>query len=341
MANATRFLAKSLSLIIIFALCGFLTLAFLLYQGEDGEIKDVVIPRHSSLKQVVEILSDDEIVNHPFLFKCLLRVTGGSHKVRAGEFHFKHDMKAYEAIYALYYSEPVTHQVTIPEGWTGRQIASVLAAQGLIDPQKFLALVYSQSGPKKYGVNLPNYEGLLFPDTYLFSKVDGEEHILERMVSHFFQKVNKPIADEAKARGMTIEQALTLASIIEKETGVPTERALVSSVFHNRMMKHMRLQSDPTTIYGIPNFNGHLSRADLERYTPYNTYVIPGLPPGPICNPGLDAVLAAIRPASTSYYYFVSNNNGSHIFSETYAQHARKVFTYHPPVSRRLGRVGN
>jgi UPF0755 protein len=220
------------------------------------------------------------------------------------------------------------HQVTIPEGWNIRQISGILAQAGLIDPAKFLALALSPEGPKRYQINLPNYEGLLFPDTYAFSKVDGEERILERMEQRFKEKVNQPILDEMKAKKLTLEKTLTLASIIEKETGVAEERPLVSSVFWNRLAKGMRLQSDPTTMYGIPNFSGRLTKADLQAYTPYNTYVIPALPPGPICNPGLASILAAIRPASTRYFYFVSNNNGRHIFSETYGEHSRHVNAY-------------
>ena len=132
----------------------------------------------------------------------------------------------------------------------------------------------------------------------------------------------------ATEKKMSLLELVTLASIVEKETGNPTERELVSSVFHNRIKKRMRLQSDPTTIYGIANFNGNLTKADLLRYSPYNTYVIYGLPPGPIASPGLAALKATLNPAQTNYLYFVANGQGKHLFSETYEKHSRYVNTY-------------
>lgn len=149
------------------------------------------------------------------------------------------------------------------------------------------------------------------------------------MVQGLLKKWNKDYQDDAKKAGMSFEQVMTLASIVEKETGAANERELVSSVFHNRLNRHMPLQSDPTTIYGLlPGFNGNLTKADLQKYTPYNTYRIPSLPPGPIASAGDAAIRAVLHPANTDYLYFVSNNQGSHIFSKTYSQHARQVTTW-------------
>ena len=178
---------------------------------------------------------------------------------------------------------------------------------------------------ERFNLSTPSLEGFLYPDTYSFSRIDAEEKIVERMVGRFFEKFTNEYREELKANGWTLEKLVTLASIVEKETGVGDERGLVSSVFHNRLKKRMRLQSDPTTIYGIRDFNGNITKADLQRYTPYNTYVIPGLPPGPIANPGLASLMAALRPTQSDFLYFVSNNQGSHFFSKTYGQHAGHV----------------
>jgi UPF0755 protein len=300
-----------------------------LYQGSpDGEIKDIIIPRKATLTQVSEILSEQGVIHQSRLFKILLRLTRGASKVRAGEFRFREGMRAIDALMVLYHGEPIVHQITVPEGWTARQIAQILAAEKLIDEKRFLDLTLTAQGPTKYKVESPTLEGYLFPDTYAFSKVDGEERIIDRMVQTFLQKYDHEFRAEVEKSGMSMNDFVTLASIVEKETGADGERELVSSVFHNRLNKKMKLQSDPTTIYGIPDFNGNLTRADLHRYSPYNTYVIPSLPPGPIANPGLAALRATLHPATTKYLYFVSNNHGRHLFSETYEQHARRVNTF-------------
>lgn len=302
---------------------------YMLFRGNaHGEVREILIGRGSTLAHVSQVLYQNEVIQNPTLFKILLRVTGGSSKVRAGEFRFKTHMNALSALSVLYTGEPIVHQVTIPEGWNARQIADALSAVKLADPRRFLELTLSRAAAAKYKLNTPSLEGFLYPDTYAFSRVDGEERIVDRMVQQFFQHYNKELKADAEAQGMPIEHLVTLASIIEKETGNANERELVSSVFHNRLRKRMRLQSDPTTIYGIPGFNGNLTKEDLKRYSPYNTYVINGLPPGPIASPGLATLKATLHPADSDYLYFVSDNKGSHIFSKTYGEHSRHVTGY-------------
>jgi UPF0755 protein len=246
-----------------------------------------------------------------------------------------------DALFVVYNSEPIVHPVTVPEGWTVRQIASLLAKAGLADEQKFLSVTLTPQAAAKYHINGPSLEGFLFPDTYTFSKIDGEDKIVDRMVQRFFSKFDKSMQAEAAAQHFTTEQLVTLASIIEKETGAPEERNLISSVYRNRLDKHMRLQADPTTIYGIANFNGNLTRRDLETPTPYNTYTFIGLPPGPIASPGYASLVAALHPAKTRFLYFVSNNHGSSIFSETYAEHSRNVNTWQVEYfKKRPGQIG-
>ncbi len=298
---------------------------FSFYTGQGAEEKDVLIPRGLPIGKVGALLQEQGVISSPRLFKALALLSGGSRRIKAGEFSFKTQMGPANALLVLYTSEPIQHAVTIPPGWNARQIASLLAAEKLADPAKFLALVFSPSTVAKYKLHAPSLEGYLFPDTYTFSRIDSEDKIVERMVQEFFSRVDQALISTANARGLTLNQLVTLASIIEKETGVPSERELISSVFHNRLKKKMRLQSDPTTIYGIADFDGNLTRKHLTTPSAYNTYTLSGLPPGAIASPGLAALQATVNPAKSNYLYFVANNQGGHVFSETYAEHSRKV----------------
>lgn len=316
------------------------TVATVLYHGSsEGDISDIIIPHGTSLARVSEILKEQGIVDRPTLLKILLRLTGGTSRVRAGEFRFRKNMRVIDAMWVFYHDAPIVHQVTIPEGFNVRQIAVLLASEKLVDEKRFLDLTLTPLSAKKYNLDAPNLEGFLYPETYTFSKVDGEEKIIGVMVQHFMDVYNKDLKADADAQKVSLLQLVTLASIIEKETGVDDERPKVSSVFHNRLKKKMKLQSDPTTIYGLTNYQGKLHKKDLLTPTAYNTYTISGLPPGPISNPGEASLKAALHPANTKFLYFVSNNQGSHIFSETYEQHSRHVNNYqvrkHPKVIKK------
>ena len=214
----------------------------------------------------------------------------------------------------------ITHPVTIPEGFTKEQIAQLLSERALVDKKQFLALTVAPSLLEKYGINAPSLEGYLYPDTYRFGRGLSAASIIESMVRRFFD-VTKPFKGTIEQSGMTFLEVVTMASIVEKETGKEEERPLIASVFLNRLKKRMRLESDPTVIYGIENFNGNLTRNDLLTKTPYNTYAIRGLPPGPIASPGLEAIKAVLFPADTRYLFFVSKNDGSHHFSQTLREH--------------------
>lgn len=325
--NRPNYFVSTLCTLAGFAFMGLAATVYLLYQGApDGEQKELIIQRGSSIAQVTRTLQDNNIITKPFLFKALLRLTKGEKRVRAGEFRFHSKMSAMDALKVLYYNEPIVHQITIPEGFSARQIAELLASANLIDTDTFIDKVLSLPYAQKYHFQSPNLEGFLFPDTYTFSRVDREDKIIDQMVQNFIKKTGGPNLREAAQKiGMTLENVVTLASIIEKETANAEERPLVASVFHNRLKKGMRLQSDPTTIYAIPNFKGNITKADLLRYHPYNTYTIPALPPGPIASPGLAAINAALAPAQTDYLFFVAGTGGNHIFSQTYGQHSRQV----------------
>jgi UPF0755 protein len=223
------------------------------------------------------------------------------------------------------------HLVTIPEGFTLSQIAQLLENLNLVEKKGFLqktsspAFIDALDLSQTAGATL---EGYLFPDTYhVLREMDPEDVI--RMMVHRFRKVFGPdFSQGASELGIPERDVVILASIIEKETSLPEEKPLISAVFHNRLKKKFPLQSDPTVIYGIRNFNGNLTKEDLLRPTPYNTYLQAGLPPTPICNPGRDSLRAAVRPAPVPYLYFVSKNDGSHYFSSDIEEHNRAVWKY-------------
>ncbi len=181
---------------------------------------------------------------------------------------------------------------------------------------------------KGNGINADTFEGYLFPDTYHFPGDVQAEKIIQAMVKRFHAVFTPEWRTRAETLGFTVHQAVILASIVEKETGDPSERPVISSVFHNRLKRNMRLESDPTVIYGIKNFNGNITRKDLKRKTPYNTYRIKGLPAGPISNPGKESIRAVLYPANTRFLYFVSKKNGTHAFSTNLADHNRAVRQY-------------
>ena len=327
--KSSQFFFPTTFILSFIAVLGIGTVAFFLFEGSgSGQEKDIIIPRGTPISRVASLLAEEDVISRPKLFKILLRITNGAQRVRAGEYRFQLDMRPINALYVLYHDEPIVHQVTIPEGWNVYQVADTLTEAKLVDREEFLKLALSPKTAAEYSLKAPHMEGFLFPDTYFFSKTDGEKRIIDTMVKRFLSEFTEQYRKEARKMGFSLVQIVTLASIIEKETGVSEERELISSVFHNRLKKKMRLQSDPTTIYGIKDFDGNLTRAHLQEKTAYNTYKIRALPPGPIANPGKAALLAAISPADSDYLYFVANNQGGHVFSRTYAEHNDYVNTY-------------
>ncbi len=218
-------------------------------------------------------------------------------------------------------------KVTIPEGSTLRQIAELLAVEGLVNVNRFFELATDPSVASSYVPEAETLEGFLFPDTYHFVQGQGEETIIEAMVHRFYQGF--PIEDELRAgqRGTSLYEIVTLASIVEKEAVADREKPIIAGVFYNRLHKGMRLQADPTVLYGR-NRRGRIRTRDLRAKHPYNTYIHHGLPPGPIASPGAAALKAVLEPAHVDYLYFVSKNNGTHHFSKTLKEHNRAVRKY-------------
>ena len=290
----------------------------------------VFIPRGSGVQRITEILAGKGVLANDPRFPLLARVTGLGSRLRAGEFRLPPGLTPLEILRLLEQGRVVQHRITIPEGWTVHQVASLLAARGWVDATRFLALARDARFISSLGLHVPSLEGYLFPDTYVLVRgATDEQRILGMMVSRFLA-VWQDLAADADTT-LTRHQVVILASIVEKETGAAPERPLIARVFLNRLARGMRLQSDPTVIYGLDSFDGNLTRRDLRNNTPYNTYVISGLPPGPICNPGRAALAAVLHPADSDALYFVSRNDGTHQFSRTLREHNRAVRRYQRP----------
>jgi UPF0755 protein len=331
MANITRTRLVLISIGLFFLVVAFLSLGFGLFlvspADKGGADQVFIVKEGSSLKEVAGDLETRGLITNKTLFVLWTRVKGYGKDVRAGEYSLSPAMAPVQLLEILRKGLVILHPVTIPEGFTRDQIADALAAKGLADKKRFLELTEDRALLRQYGLSGPSVEGYLFPDTYHFSRGTPPSAILDTMVKRFKQVVT-PLMERSQGTGMKFEEVVTLASIVEKETGRPEERPLIASVFLNRLRLGMRLESDPTVIYGMENFGGDLKRKDLAQKTPYNTYVIYGLTPGPIANPGLESIKAVIDPAITDYLYFVSRNDGSHQFSRTLAEHNRAVELY-------------
>ncbi|RJR16889.1 MAG: endolytic transglycosylase MltG [Desulfobacteraceae bacterium] len=252
---------------------------------------------------------------------------GYSGKVKAGEYRLSPSMSPWDILEVLRKGEVALHDVTIPEGFNLRQIADVLARQGIVAREEFLRIAQDPMVAFEYGISAGGLEGFLFPDTYRFARAIPARTVIHAMVSRFMEMI-APYRGKQHPMGLSMEELVTLASIVEKETAKAEEKPTVASVFLNRLKKKMPLASDPTVIYAIDDFDGNLTRRDLANPSPYNTYRQKGLPPGPIASPGIESIKAVIYPPETEYLFFVSRNDGTHVFSKTYEEHARAVSVY-------------
>ena len=316
-----------LTVIIIFVL-----LAGLYYAvspiDHRNEIVTVDIPRGTSFLRSVDLLENAGLIKNKYLFYALVIARNAQGNIRAGEYELSTSMSPMEIIDKLVKGDIKFYRVTIPEDFTLREIAVRLAFYRLVDEKLFLSLAKDTKLLAELDIEGRSVEGYLYPETYNFDKSMGPRAIIEEMVTQFRKRFTPAMEKRAKELGLTTHQVVTLASLIGKETGHEEEKPQVSAVFHNRLKKRMRLQSDPTAVYDLKSITRVIKRKHLQKNTPYNTYVISGLPPGPIANPAIDSLQAALYPASVNYLYFVSNNDGSHNFSSSLSAHNRAVLKY-------------
>jgi len=290
--------------------------------------KIITIRQGQGFAAVSETIFHAGIIHNPSKFKLLARLRGHDKDIKAGEYRLSSSMSPSEILETIVEGKFYLHRLTIPEGSNLYQVASLVSMAGLCTESEFITAATDASLLRKLGLEAETFEGYLFPDTYYFQKGAPPDSIIKTMVRRF-RIVFKPEWSRAAGKlGLSVHQVLTLASIIEKETGAAFERPIISSVFHNRLKKGMRLETDPTVIYGIKNFDGNLTRNHLETPTLYNTYKIYGLPPGPIANPGAKAIEAALFPAKTDFLYFVSKKDTTHQFSTNIADHNQAVRKY-------------
>ncbi|MFZ0614140.1 MAG: endolytic transglycosylase MltG [Desulfobacterales bacterium] len=296
--------------------------------GGHGDTRIVTVAKGQNFGRTTHLLHAHHLIKHPFKFRLLARLQGKDKQIQAGEYLLSAAMSPADILEALVNGKVRLYRFTVPEGSNLKQIAAIVETAGLVSQAEFLGAAADSGFAGAKGIDAATFEGYLFPDTYFFPKNAPAREIIAVMVDRLRSEVSPAWEKRAADIGLSVHQVLTLASIIEKETGAAVERPIISSVFHNRLRRGMRLETDPTVIYGIENFDGNLTRKNLTTPTPYNTYLISGLPPGPIASPGRAAIEAALYPADTPYLYFVSKKDGTHQFSKTLADHNRAIVTY-------------
>jgi UPF0755 protein len=293
-----------------------------------GKNAEVQIPKGATFRQAVDILAREKLIRDKKVFMILGRLTGSDRKIRAGYYSVWTSMRPLDIFRIIRQGRIIEYEIKVLEGDSLLEIAEVFSGTGIITRDSFMKLSSDPEFLELYKINSPSFEGYIFPDTYTIPKGIKAEEAVGMMIDKMREKTAHLFSEKGEKPGMTEAEILTLASIIEKEAVVDSERPVISAVYHNRLKKNMLLQADPTSIYGIKSSKERIIRSDIRRKTPYNTYVIKGLPPGPIASPGFKSVAAALNPARVPYLYFVSNNDGTHRFSVTLAEHEEAVRSY-------------
>lgn len=313
----------------LFALYGY---SFLNPPGHDpGRQVLVDVPPGTSYRQLAATLEEKGVVSSAQRFLLVVKLLGRSQALKVGEYQLEHRQPLLEILSVVTSGKSVPHRVTIPEGYNIYEIASLLESLGLGTRQEVLALLKnSEWATELLGEPVETLEGYLFPETYTYSKYTPLRSLIQEMTRQFLQNYEQ--IGRHQTSPLSRHQLVTLASIIEKETAVSEERFRIASVFFNRLQKNMRLQTDPTILYGILDkgepLPDRIRYKHLRESTRYNTYTFSGLPPGPIANPGRASLEAAFEPDGSEYLYFVSRNDGSHYFSKTYKEHNEAVQKY-------------
>lgn len=295
---------------------------------QSGKQQIIIIKPGKSLKGISRLLAHKKIITQDILFRLLVRHRKMATKIQAGEYGLSASMTPEQILTILVKGQVMLHHITIPEGLNLEETAKLVERAGFGTRKDFLDLARDPGFAEQLKVRAATLEGYLFPETYFFRKDTPQKKIIQQMVQRFNVVYTPQWKQRTLDLGFSVHEIVTLASIIEKETGNSSERPIIASVFHNRLKRGMRLDSDPTVIYGIPDFNGNITRKDLQTITPYNTYKIKGLPAGPIANPGKFSLGAALFPAKTDFLYFVSKKDTTHKFSKTIQEHNKAVRRY-------------
>jgi UPF0755 protein len=325
-----KLILTALVLVILLALGGWWEYGRMTrpHRGFSGGEVFVDLPAGTGVAGIAERLADAGVVPDTWTFRLAARLSGSDRRLKAGEYRFAEAASPVDVIKRLVKGDVVRRSLTIPEGLTIAEMSAIVERGGFDTARAFELAAADGSKVSALDPDARSLEGYLFPETYAFPRDAGSDAIVEAMVAGFGRAFDADLRAAASARRMSVREVVTLASLIEKETAQASERAVVSGVYHNRLKKGMLLQCDPTVVYALMKagkWKGNIQKAHLQMDSPYNTYRYPGLPPGPIASPGRASLEAAVRPADVPFLYFVSRNDGTHVFAETLAEHARNV----------------
>jgi UPF0755 protein len=301
------------------------------YRGYQEAEQFVEIPQGSGPAGIARRLVAAGVVRNTTTFRLAVWLTGKGRRLQAGEYRFDQPVSAREVVDKIARGEVYLRPITFPEGFTMRQMAHTYGQKGFGTADAFMTAARNVSLISSVDPAAEDLEGYLFPDTYSLPRRATADQLVARMVASFDKALTPQLRQDAAARGLGVRELVTLASIVERETGNDAERPLVAAVYSNRLRFGMPLLCDPTVIYALERagrYNGNLTRENLMFDSPYNTYRYPGLPPGPIANPGRSSLQAAAHPADVPYLYFVSRNDGTHAFAATLEEHNRNVELY-------------
>jgi UPF0755 protein len=316
-----RLLLVISAIIVVAALIGYQQVNHKIGESQ----KDYVVqvhPRDSATDLYARLVESGLPVNR-WLYRLYMRQTKVDRQLKPGRYHIKGGLTHYQLVLTFRDGKPELSKITIPEGWTIRQMIPVIAREIPTDSAELARLLSDQDYFRGFGIEAPDFEGYLFPETYSFFPYQGSRSVIAEMVRMFRDKITPEMLKRAQELKMSLNEVIALASLIEAEAADGAERELISSVFQNRLRLGWKLQCDPTVIYALGGLDRPLLRKDLDHDSPYNTYLYYGLPPGPICSPGLASIKAALYPATTNYTYFVATGSGQHVFSASLEQHNR------------------
>ena len=289
------------------------------------EVVNFEVSIGSSSRAIAKQLVEEKLIRNEYAFRLAVRYRGTDRHLQAGTYVLRRNMTLWDLLNEFEKGQVTLVSWTVPEGLTTSAIAELWETSGFGTAEAFRKASESPDLLKRYGFTDKTVEGYLFPNTYKFAKGTTTEKVVEMMLDEFGQQWTEKFDEETENLGRTRHEIVTLASVIEKEAQSDLERPRISSVFHNRLIRKWKLQADPTVLYALGNPERPLTKADLQVDSPYNTYQHKGLPPGPIANPGIDSIRAALRPEETDYLYFVATGEGKHHFSETLSEHNRMI----------------
>lgn len=322
--NGLLFVLASLALMSVF----YITTQLMLPRVEILEPMEVEVLRGENFAQVAIKLKRVGLIKDLHVFNALGRLSGLHKKLTPGFYQFHGSPRPWDVYRTLREGRVIAWQITVVEGDTLREVKEKLTEEEIMSPEDFDRLSCDLEFLQDLRVEAPSLEGYLYPETYSISKGTSAEDVFRMMVRRMRASFDEPLLARAAEMGMSEHEVLTLASIVEKEAILNRERPIISGVYHNRLKKGMRLQADPTAIYGLKPQSAGVTRRDIRRNTTYNTYFVDGLPPGPISAPGIKSIRATLYPADVPYLYFVANNEGGHSFSVTLQEHQQASVEY-------------